>query len=56
MMAKVNALRELQCASGEDLSPTPLFGDAGRSALILAMVDTVRSTHSGVFCRCRFAP
>ena len=39
MMAKVNALRELQSKSGEELSPSLRFGDASRSALMPSVLD-----------------
>jgi hypothetical protein len=38
-VAKVNALWELQFASGEELSPTLRFGDASRSALMPSILD-----------------
>ena len=36
---KVNALRELQFASGEELSPSFHFGDGSQSALMLSILD-----------------
>ena len=37
-LSKVNALRELQSVSGEDLSPPFHFGDASQSALLPSML------------------
>jgi hypothetical protein len=41
MWAKVNALRELQSASGEELSPSLRFGDGAQSALMPSILDKV---------------
>jgi hypothetical protein len=38
-LAKVSALRELQSASGEELSPPFHFGDASQSALMPSILD-----------------
>ena len=37
--AKVNALQELQSASGEELSPSFHFGDGSQSALLPSILD-----------------
>lgn len=39
MQAKVNVLRELQSASGEELSLSFHFGDASQSALMPSILD-----------------
>jgi type I restriction enzyme, S subunit len=39
LQAKVNALRELQSASGEELSPSLRFGDGSQSALMPSVLD-----------------
>ena len=41
LWVKVNALRELQSASGEELSPPFHFGDASQSALMPSVLDRV---------------
>jgi hypothetical protein len=37
--AEVNVLRELQLASGEELSPSLRYGDATQSALMPSILD-----------------
>jgi hypothetical protein len=39
LQAKVNALREVQSASGAELSPTLRFGDGSQSALMPFVLD-----------------
>jgi hypothetical protein len=39
LQAKVNAQRELQSASGEELSPSLRFGDGSQSALMPSILD-----------------
>jgi hypothetical protein len=39
LQVKVNALRELQSASEEELSPSLRFGDAMQSALMPSILD-----------------
>ena len=39
IFAKVNALRELQSASGEELSPPFHFGDGAQSASMPSVLD-----------------
>ena len=39
LQAKVNSLRELQSASGEELSPPFHYGDASESALLPSILD-----------------
>jgi len=39
LQTKVNALRELQSASGEELSSSFHFGDATQSALMPSILD-----------------